>query len=864
MAVHIPRIKTLPTSRFINLETYISKHNFLFTKAEGCPTMVGRVYEMSPLVGGGADFSTVIHNVAKVSPEHTTIQVSMIAHPDYDAEHVFARNKTHGGSVVQRIIRNKQNTLANSRKWNWNSTIPPINQKTVIISTMTPIRNWEDNDTQEDTIAREGQFLINLKSCGFDDARVLDHNQVVAVYRQLADLYSPRPSVELDPEMEIKFQAYGPDNVFDFREPRVGRIGESTYVTCVTPKSYRRDGILGLMNIMTGAPFMSGSALEGGGDRIMSPFVLSTEISILPQRPELNRLRHSIDSRKLKQDFVLQLGNEDPKEKLQDLELLQAQCAVEGNKIVQVSMNMFIYGRTSNEAMESAGGAKSILDKLEFDARIIYDNILIRFSQMMPMNYSTAIAKKLASSVTLSATAAGTLLPVYGDNTGNVSRNSYHTGSAYLTNRGSVFFFDPFASDTHYGGLITGEPGAGKSVALQDFVITQLAMDRDVILFDNGRSAKKLCLACGGEYNEIGSSSRFTPSFNPFTGLTSTEFNDQKTSITELLMLMAYEDCTPDDGAKIALLEAVTAAYERRLDEAEITDVVESLENIVNCKRGTDHQDMLTLASANLIPRLKAFINNPKRSKYFLGHSTLDTQKQFVVFEIGMLGDDEHLKKCVMFFLLNSLLNRIKNNKRQKVIIIDEAHDLIEDERAGAVMEGLYLKGRKEKVSIWIVVQSLLKLARSPSGETILRQSAWKLILQQPKEEISAILAENLLTAYKNDPHFATSLENVHSRKGRYCQILIVGRRGYETVNLILDKWTATLLSSEGQQRDKIFQDIENGIDAEEATDRFVNDQVDMMEKWLDRILDQLKQAYGIFGMSVIDTITRIIKRRGD
>jgi len=416
---------------------------------------------------------------------------------------------------------------------------------------------------------------------------------------------------------------------------------------------------------------------------------------------------------------------------------------------------------------------------------------------------------------------------------------------------------DPFVSDSHYGFTLAAEPGAGKSFALQDFITSQLAMGRYVYLLDNGESAKKLCMAVGGEYNSFGASNFDPPSLNPFTGLTDDQFNDEKEGIVALLMLMAFEGTQPDQPSRIAMSEAVQAAFDQAKGNADIPLVIECLKNSFRNNSATQNPNNVVVAMGNLIPLLNAFISSPSRGKFFNGSGTINPTKQFCVFEIKSLGKDEHLKKCVMFFVLNMLLSRIDTIKNKKLILVDEAHDLIEDETAGPAFEGIYLKGRKYKVCIGMVVQSVLKLSHTAAGATILHQSAWKLIMAQPPEEIDKAIKDEVMTSFKDDPYFAKIIRSVRSQKNVFSEILIIGRRTYEVVRLYVDKWTATLYGSEGDARDLIFEWIDNGMDPIEAVNKLVNDKNEQASKFIGTFVDHLKTGYD---MSPVD-ITKAVEQ---
>jgi conjugal transfer ATP-binding protein TraC len=846
-------------SEFINLESYTSDSHLIFSKGDGDKMMVGRVYEMSPLAGGGSEFMAVIHNIAKTSPDDAVIQVTLLCYPDHNAAATFLKNKIHGGELVQELVARKAQLLTTAMNSGWQPDVPPINVRSVIISTLTPTKSTSD-EACEEALSREDTFLNNLRSCGFYDATTLSAAEVAALYGQYKNIFEPRPEVELDPGLELKYQIYGTEDTVDFRDPLVGQFDQDTFVSCVTTKSYPRSGFHGLMNLVSGAPFNAGTSKEGGGQRILTPFILNTTIRIANQRKEWSRVDDAIRSREVSQKIVFKLGNEDPIEKLKDLHLIKKQCALDGNKFVTVSTTAFLFGRTREQALHAVSSLKGTLDKLDFDGRNVVENAFVRWTQILPLNFSPKIAGKIKGETLMSASAAGTLLPVFGDNLGNVNQYFDDTGSPYITRRGSVHYFDPFVSDTHYSGLLAAEPGAGKSFALQDFINSQLAMGRYVYLMDNGRSAKKYCLAVGGEYNEFGGSDKFTPSLNPFSNLTDDEFNEQKEGITALLMLMAFEGEEPEKGAKIAMSEAVTAAYAKNQGDADIPQVIESLRSIVENNRETSKPDIVARAAVDLVPRLNAFINNPNRGKYFAGKGTINPKSQFCVFEIGSLGDDEHLKKCVLFFVLNTLLTRIKTIPGKKIIVTDEAQDLMKDPTAGPALEGIYLKGRKEAVSIWIVIQSLLKLSETSAGSTILNQSAWRLILQQPPEEIDKVLEKKLISSFSDDPYFGRLIKSVKSQKGVFSEILIMGRKIYEVVRLYVDKWTATLYSSEGEARDLIFQWMEQGVSPVDAVNRLLNDKEAVSAKWIRSFVDQLQNSYQMNSSEIIEAVRKQLK----
>ncbi|MGR9587093.1 TraC family protein [Pandoraea sputorum] len=848
-------------SSVINLETYTTDSNLIVSKADSEKAYVGAVYRMSPLSGGGGEFSTVIQNAFKAVPDDSVIQVSLIAQPDHAAPEAFAKGKVHGGEVVQHLISRQKKLFTDGLKSGSLTDMPILNKRTVIISLAVPCRKVDEN-TLEECEHLQNEFQTNIKDVGFYDAKRLSAGELVGVYRVFGSIFEPAADVELDPLMELKHQVFGPDNSFSFEDSRFGIFNESTHCTAVTVKSYPEEPFHGIMNLVSGGPFNRGPTKEGGGKRIDTPYIVSTTVRVANQRKEWTRIDSAIKSRTSGQNFPIKLGIEDPAKKLSDLQALKKQAAEDGNKFVYVSTNVFVFGRTREEVVASSATVKGTLDKLGFDARPVKGTALVRWAQTLPLNFSSNIANLLQGEAVTTASEVGCLLPVYGDYLGNVSSAFAGTGAAYITRRGSLHYFDPFVSNSNYCGVLAAKSGGGKSFNLQYMIECDLAMGRTVILFDNGRSSKKFCKSVGGEFNEFGGRTGFVPSLQPFSDLDDDTFDEQQETITALIVMMAYDEEQPDSGARIAANEAVKAAWGRKRKKAEISDVVECLVNIVEQTREDRVQNEVVVAASNLVPRLRAFVSSPTRGAYFRGPSTLDPKQQFTVFELASLGDDEHLKRCVLFCCINALMGRIGSSAGQKRIYVDEALDLIKVESAAAAMEGLYLKGRKEKVAVWVIIQSLLKLSEFPAGDVILRQSAWKIIMAQEPEEIKKVIKKEVITAFDSDPYFNKLLGSVESKKFAWSEMLIMGEGTYEVCRLYVDKFTGALFSSEGEEKDAVFQLMEEGVNVFDAVEQVMGDNRMRRTRWMTEFVQALVGREGLTPKEIISELKEIVSEK--
>lgn len=323
---------------------------------------------------------------------------------------------------------------------------------------------------------------------------------------------------------------------------------------------------------------------------------------------------------------------------------------------------------------------------------------------------------------------------------------------------------------------------------------------------------------------------------------------------------MAFEDEATEPGARIALSEAVKAAHGQKSSGADINKVIDSLVSIEKSGAESGAKNQVVIAAGNLVPRLRAFMESPSRGPFFRGVGTLNPSKQFTVFELGGLSGDNHLRKCVLFFVMNMLMTRIKGTPGRKMIIVDEASDLLKDDGPAAVMEGLYRKGRKDNVSVWIVSQSPLDMADNPAGQVILSQSAWKWVMAQDTEEVDKVVARGILTQFAGDPFFNKLIKDITTRKGVFSEILIMGDNTFEAVRLYVDRFTSSLFSSEGDDRDGVFALMDQGMSAVEAVYQIIGDSSKRRKDWIASFVNKLRVTDGLSKSQILEEVRESLK----
>lgn len=838
MPVHNgPNIPTQVASSFIAIESYTVDGNLIISKHAGEKTFIGRVYEMLPLTGGGSEFPNLISGILKEVPDDSLLQFNLVCSPDLTLPYDFVKGKDQGNETLQTLVGRQALLYEKARLPGTLSGTPPLNKKTLYVSFMVPVTDITDEIiAAQKTIQNE--FLSGLGNCGFHNLKVLNSQEVVAVFRKFARIKEDHTAPKTDEMLDLREQVFTHNNVFDNSKPDYFLIDDKVKCAAVTPKAYPAEISGGIMNLIIGAPLNRGSAKDGGGPTVGVPFIISTSIRVADQSKESSRIERAISSRKNDKGlpFGLSIGKQRSGDILADLIYVREMCNDESSKIVYAAFTYFLFSEDDDELDEAVAVVKNILNNLDFDAQRVRYTTGVRWAQALPLNFSSKIADGLCSEVIMPAQSAACLLPIYGDAIGNANRDSKHTGSVFVTRRGSAFHFDPFISKTNKNGIIFAEAGAGKSFVTQYIISNALAEGTKTFLFDNGKSAEKFCKSVDGEFIQFSLENAHKTSLNPFSGLSQDDFGEQLETITELILKMAYYNEPIGPGARIALGSAVRSAGGDTPSRGSIQKVIEALENAVSSAPPSKTTSEVMRATTDLIPRLNDFMGAPTRGPFFEGESNFNPQQAFTVFELSSLDGDPHLKQCVLFFVMNTIMNRVKKQAGRKLIMLDEAWQLLKDEGAAASIEAMYRKIRKDDGSVWVITQSIADLAGNASGQVILGQSQWKCIMQQKPEVIEKAIKDGLIVEFTDDAFFIKQLKDVRTEKDVFSEMLICGGGSYEAVRLYVDRFTRAVFSSDGDDRNVVFRLMKEGKSTVEAVNIVIGNHEEEKMLWLNSI----------------------------
>jgi conjugal transfer ATP-binding protein TraC len=202
-------------------------------------------------------------------------------------------------------------------------------------------------------------------------------------------------------------------------------------------------------------------------------------------------------------------------------------------------------------------------------------------------------------------------------------------------------------------------------------------------------------------------------------------------------------------------------------------------------------------------------------SKFFNDYANVNMSNDFVVLELDDLKSQRQLQQVVLLQLVAQITNEMYlTNGRRKLLVIDEGWELLDDPVMSRAMETAYRKARKVDGSIITVTQGISDLYKSRSGQSMIENATWQIILQQKIEAIDAVYNAGQLTL---DPYSYKMLKTLNTVPGSHSEMMIVGDGCVGIFRLTVDKFTQVMYSTTGQERSRVLSDIDNGVDVIES-----------------------------------------------
>ena len=316
-------------------------------------------------------------------------------------------------------------------------------------------------------------------------------------------------------------------------------------------------------------------------------------------------------------------------------------------------------------------------------------------------------------------------------------------GILYGINRhnNSLILFDRFSLQ-NANSVVFATSGAGKSYAVKLEVLRSMMMGSEVIIIDPEMEYKHLSDAVGGAYINISLNSE--SKINPFDLPRPVAGKEKPADIIRsavitlkgLVRLMVGDLTHAEDSiVDRALIE--TYAKNDITAESDLSKVEPPLMQ--------DFQEILSgmEGGADLSERLKKYTEGTF-SGLFNSPTNIDMKNQLVIFSVRDLEDE--LRPIGIYTIVNFIWNVVRSERKKRMLVIDEAWWLMQNEDSAKFIYALVKRCRKYYLGVTTITQDVNDFLRSPYGQAIVTNSSMQLLLKQSPAGIDLLVKTFILT----------------------------------------------------------------------------------------------------------------------
>jgi len=351
-------------------------------------------------------------------------------------------------------------------------------------------------------------------------------------------------------------------------------------------------------------------------------------------------------------------------------------------------------------------------------------------------------------------------------NTGALSTSFPFTSSELSRNEGILYglnrhnnglvLFDRFSLE-NANMVVFAKSGAGKSFAIKLEALRSLMMGVEVIVIDPENEYRQLSDAVGGSYLRLSlaSQTRINPFDLPRVFDQEEADNALQANIITLhgLLRLMMGGATVNSTTGATLTSPLTPAEDADMDVAIINTYARagiSKDPLTHNATPPTMNDLYnTLASMtgngpSLAQRLRKYTTGTF-SGIFSEQSNVQLDNPFLVFNIRDLEDE--LRPVGMYIVLNYIWNKVKSDKRKRILIIDEAWQLMKYDDSAAFMFSLAKRARKYYLGLTTISQDVEDFLSNKMGRAVVANSSLQLLLKQAPSAIDIVAETFKLTS---------------------------------------------------------------------------------------------------------------------
>lgn len=416
-----------------------------------------------------------------------------------------------------------------------------------------------------------------------------------------------------------------------------------------------------------------------------------------------------------------------------DLEELRNSLQTAQEKMFKFGLYLTVYARDKKELIQIETTLRSILE-----SRLIYIKPALYQQKEGLLSTFPYGMDNLEIHTTLNTSPLSSIFPFISF---DLSSND---GILFGVNKhnNSLVLFDRFSLE-NANMVIFAKSGSGKSYAVKLEILRSLMVGIDCIIMDPENEYKTLAEATGGSFFNIslGSDSHINPFDLPEIKEGEDPEDVLRSNIINLvgLIRVMFGGLSPQEDAIIDRALSETYAARDITPESDPSlwkqniPILSDLESVLEGMEG----------ARELTEKIRKFTKGTF-SEFFNNKSNVNTNNGLTVFGIRDIEDE--LRPIAMFIVMRYIWNEVRSSLKKRILIIDEAWWMMQNEDGASFLFGLCKRGRKYWLGVTTITQDVSDFMRSSYGKPIITNSSIQLLLKQSPAGIDLIQETFMLT----------------------------------------------------------------------------------------------------------------------
>ena len=348
-------------------------------------------------------------------------------------------------------------------------------------------------------------------------------------------------------------------------------------------------------------------------------------------------------------------------------------------------------------------------------------------------------------------------------NTGAIS-TSFPFTSADLTQEKGILYginmhnyglviFDRFSLE-NANMVVFAKSGAGKSFTVKLEALRSMMTGSEILIIDPENEYQRLCDAVGGSYIRLSLNSDIR--INPFDLPKVVDAEDANDALRANLVTLhglfrlmlggaAQQAAQSSGGAVSVAAPGLTPNEEADLDQALIDTYARAGITSDPLTHQSTPPTILNLydtllhmggSGPNLAQRLRKYTTGTFAG-IFSQQSNVNINNQMVVFNIRDLEDE--LRPVAMYIVLSHIWNVVRAEQKRRLLIVDEAWQLMQYEDSANFLFSLAKRARKYYLGLTTITQDVEDFMSSKMGRAIVNNSSMQLLLKQSSSAVDVL-----------------------------------------------------------------------------------------------------------------------------